>query len=235
MAQRAGQAIREEKLLGLRADLQVGGRGFRKFLQIFPEFFWNFLQFFWKISTIFWKISPKFLQFFSTFAISLRFFRKFLPTIRYSSTGVSPYCKFTIKFTPKFTPILIKILQSTKFEGSHFHNLLATFTAIHNLLRLPKTLPFAAAFSQPQLRRAKGTNGRPSPCDVGGMWAIRGIISRITSLIVSRLTSQRPGRKLTKNRGKPKPLSLCPLSQVLLPFGKKSQILISQIISILVS
>ena len=102
-------------------------RGFRKFSRVFSEFFWNFLQFFWKISTIFWKISPKFLQFFSTFAISLRFFRKFLPTTRYGSTGVSPYCKFTIKFTPKFTLILIKILQSTKFEGSHFYSFLATF------------------------------------------------------------------------------------------------------------
>ena len=117
------------------------GEGFRKFLQIFPEFFWNFLQFFWKISTIFWKIStifwkisPKFLQFFSTFAISLRFFRKFSLTIRYGSTGVSPYCKLTSKFTSKFTPILIKILQSTKFEGSHFFNSLSTFTTFHNLL-----------------------------------------------------------------------------------------------------
>lgn len=49
------------------------------------------------------------------------------------------------------------------------------------------------------------------------MWAIRGIISRITSLIVSRLTSQRPGRKPTKNRGKTvvllRPLPLRPLPQ----------------------
>ena len=133
--------------------------------------------------------------------------------------------------------MLIKILQSTKFEGSHFFNSLATFTGItgfsqpfihlYDLLSLPKTFPFAAAFSRPWLRCPKGTNGRPSPCDGGGMWAIRGIISRITSLIVSRPTSQRPGRKPTKNRGKPKPLSRSPFHKFPFPFGKNFQILIS--------
>lgn len=89
-----------------------------------------------------------------------------------------------------------------------------------------RSLPFAAMFSRPWLRCAKGTNGRPSPYDDGGMWAIRGIISRITSLIVSRLTSQRPGRKSTKNRGKPRSLPLRSLPYApfhkLLPFEKKS-------------
>lgn len=243
--------MREENFLGLRADLQVGGRGFGKFSEAFSEFFWNFstifLEFsaiFWKISIIFWKISPKFLQFFSTFAISLRFFRKFLPTIRYGSTGVSPYCKFTSKFTLILILILIKILQSTKFEGSHFHNLLQLLIDFHNLFKpcvhfpnlFPslRSFPFAAVFSRPQLHCSKGTNGRPSPCDVGGMWAIRGIISRITSLIVSRLTSQRPGRKPTKNRGKTEAPFAFPFPQPP-PHSTKFQILISQIISILVS
>ena len=207
----------------------------------FLRFFYNFLENFynfWKISTIFWKISTIFLENFHNFLRFFgKFFRKFLPTIRYGSTGVSPYCKFTSKFTPKFTPILIKILQSTKFEGSHFFNSLATFITFyryywvsitfHNLLSLPKTLPFATAFSRPWLRRFKVANGRPSPYDGGGMWAIRGIISRITSLIVSRLTSQRPGRKPTKNRGKTKAPSPSPFLQASFPFGKKSQILIS--------
>ena len=81
----SGLGNARRKLLGLRADLQVGGRGFRKFLQIFPEFFWNFLQFFWKISTIFWKIStifwkisPKFLQFFFNLCDFLTIFPKIL-------------------------------------------------------------------------------------------------------------------------------------------------------------
>ena len=249
MAQKAGQVMREEKLLGLRADLQVGGEGFRKFLQIFPEFFWNFLQFFWKISTIFWKSSTIFWKISTIFWKISTIFCNFFQPLRFpydfsenscpQSVTVQPgsrhYCKFTSKFTSKFTPILIKILQSTKFEGSHFHNLLQLFSHFKNLLRLPKTLLLAAVFSRPQLRRAKGTNGRPSPCDGGGMWAIRGIISRITSLIVSRLTSQRPGRKPTKNRGKTEAPFASPLPQVPLPHSTNFQILISQIISILVS
>ena len=164
---------------------------FRRFSRIFfGKFSTIFLENFYNFSAIFPKIFPKILA-----HNPLRFNR--------GSTGVQPgsrhYCKFTIKFTIKFTPILIKILQSTKFEGSHFFNSLSTFIATNRLSKpcahFPKlfpslcSFPFAAVFSRPYLRRAKGTNGRPSPCDVGGMWAIRGIISRITSLIVSRLTS----------------------------------------------
>ena len=123
--------MREEKLFRV-ARRFVGRRervleNFRRLLQFFLQFFGKFLQFFQNFLQFFWKIFPKFLQFFSTFAISPRFFRKFSSTIRYGSTGVSPYCKFTSKFTPKFTLILIKILQSTKFEGSHFFHSLPTF------------------------------------------------------------------------------------------------------------
>lgn len=139
--------MREEKLLGLRADLQVGGRGFRRFSTIFLEFFYNFLENFWKISTIFWKIFAIFLEnFYNLLRFFGKFFRKFSLTIRYGSTGVSPYCKFTRKFTSKFTPILIKILQSTKFEGNtfsipqpllqlliDFHNSLPTFSTPYPL------------------------------------------------------------------------------------------------------
>lgn len=178
---------------------------FRRFLQFFLQFFGKFLQFFRNFLQFFGKFSQNFLQFFSTFATSLRFFGIFSENSRPQSVTVRPgsrhYCKFTSKFTPKFTPILIKILQSTKFEGSHFYSFLSTFQTLLPAFLSLRSFPFAAAFSQPWLRRAKGTNGRPSPCDVGGMWAIRGIISRITSLIVSQLTSQRPGRKPTKNRG----------------------------------
>ena len=193
------------------------------------------MEFFWKISTIFWKIFPKI---FSTFVTPYNFSENFSENSRSQSVTVQPgsrhYCKFTRKFTPKFTLILIKILQSTKFEGSHFYSFLATFpTPFESFLSL-RSLPFAIAFSRPWLHCAKGTNSRPSPCDGGGMWAIRGIISRITSLIVSRLTSQRPGRKPTKNRGKTEAPSPLPLPQVL-PFEKKSQILISQLVRILIS
>lgn len=169
---------------------------FRRFFQNFLEFFYNFLEnfcnFFGKFLQFFWKI----LQFSAIFG---KFFRKFSPTIRYGSAGVSPYCKFTRKFTSKFTPILIKILQSTKFEGSHFHNLLQllnhffnrqrTFQALLPAFSFLRSFLLATAFSRPWLCRSKDPNGRSSPCDGGGMWAIRGIISRITSLIVSRLTS----------------------------------------------
>ena len=97
---------------------------FCRFFRNFFGIFYNFSTIFWKISTIFWKIFAIFLENFYNFLQFFgKFFRKFSLTIRYGSTGVSPYCKFTSKFTPKFTPILIKILQSTKFEGSHFHNL----------------------------------------------------------------------------------------------------------------
>ena len=221
--------MREENFLGLRADLQVGGEVLGSFYR-FSRIFWKISTIFWKISAIFWKIFRKFSQFFFDFLrFPYDFSENFSENSRPQSVTVQPgsrhYCKFTSKFTPKFTLILIKILQSTKFEGSHFFNSLATFTAIHNLLRPPKTLLLAAAFSQPQLRHAKGTNGRPSPCDGGGMWAIRGIISRITSLIVSRLTSQRPGRKPTKNRGKPKPPSTSPFHKFPFPIRQTSKYL----------
>ena len=229
--------MHEEKLLGLRADLQVGGRGFGKFSEvstIFSTIFSEFSTIFFRIFCDFLENFPKnFCNFFRLLRFPYDFSENFSENSRSQSVTVQPgsrhYCKFTSKFTsritPKFTLMLIKILQSTKFEGSHFFNSLATFTAIHNLLRPPKTLPFAAAFSQPQLRRAKGTNGRPSPCDGGGMWAIRGIISRITSLIVSRLTSQRPGRKPTKNQRKPKPLSRSPFHKFPFPIRQTSKYL----------
>ena len=234
--------MREENFLGLRADLQVGGQGFGKFSQVFQNFFWNFLRFFWNFLRFFWnflrffwKIFPKiFAIFFEFYDFPTIFFYDFSENSCPQSVTVQPgsrhYCKFTSKFIIRFTLILIKILQSTKFEGSHFFNSLPTFTTslnlfqllshFRNLLRPPKAFPFAAVFSQPQLRRAKGTNGRPSPCDDGGMWAIRGIISRITSLIVSRLTTQRPGRKPTKNREKTKAPSPMPLSRSPSPSGK---------------
>lgn len=121
---------------------------FRRFFQNFLQFFWNFPQFFRNFLRFFGKFSQKFLQFFSTFAISYdfsrKFFRKFSLTIRYGSTGVSPYCKFTIKFTLILILILIKILQSTKFEGSHFFNSLPTFSTIN---RLPKPSKTTEGFS----------------------------------------------------------------------------------------
>ena len=107
----------------------------------FLQFFWNFLENFYNFlenfCDFFGKFSQNFCNFFRLLRFPLRFFgkffRKFSPTIRYGSTGVSPYCKFTIKFTPKFTPILIKILQSTKFEGSHFFNSFQLLIHFHNL------------------------------------------------------------------------------------------------------
>lgn len=206
--------MREENFLGLRADLQVGGEGFGKFSQIFQ----NFLQFFYNFLENFYNFLENFCDFWKISTIFCDFSENFSENSRSQSVTVQPgsrhYCKFTIKFTLILILILIKILQSTKFEGSHFHNLLQLLIDFHNLSKpyahFPKlfpslrSFPFAAVFSRPWLRHAKGTSGRPSPRDGGGMWAIRGIISRITSLIVSRLTSQRPGRKPTKNRGKTK-------------------------------
>lgn len=154
---------------------------FRRLLQFFLQFFGKFLQFFQNFLQFFWKIFPKFFAIFFDFCdfptIFPKNFSKILAhnPLRFNrgSTGVQPrfrhYCKFTSKFTSKFTPILIKILQSTKFEGSHFFNSLATFStpypllqllmtpypfskpfiSFRNLLRPPKTLPLAAAFSQP--------------------------------------------------------------------------------------
>ena len=88
---------------------------FRRFLQFFLQFLENFYNF---------------------FGIFCDFSENFSENSRPQPVTVQPgsrhYCKFTSKFTPKFTPILIKILQSTKFEGSHFFNSLATFIALSN-------------------------------------------------------------------------------------------------------
>ena len=114
----------------------------------FPEFFRNFLQFFRNFLQFFWKIFPKFFAIFFDFCDFPTIFpenfsensRSQSVTVRPGSTGVQPgsrhYCKLTIKFTPKFTPILIKILQSTKFEGSHFFNSLAIFSTPYPLLQI---------------------------------------------------------------------------------------------------
>lgn len=137
---------------------------FCRFFQNFLQFFWNFPQFFRNFLRFFGKFSQKFLQFFSTFAIPLRFFpENFSENSRSQSVTVQPgsrhYCKFTIKFTLILILILIKILQSTKFEGSHFFNSLSTFIATNRLSKpcahfpnlFPSlcSFPFAAVFSQP--------------------------------------------------------------------------------------
>lgn len=162
--------MREENFLGLRADLQVGGRGFGKFSEastIFSTIFWKISTIFLEFSAIFLENFPKnfcnffrLLRFFYDFSRKFfrKFFRKFSLTIRYGSTGdsteVQPrfrhYCKFTSKFTSKFTPILIKILQSTKFEGSHFFNSLFTFTASYDTLSTFQSFsPLCAPFPSP--------------------------------------------------------------------------------------
>ena len=114
-------------------------RLFRNFFGIFYNFFGifcNFLENFPKNFCNFFRL----LRF--PYDFSRKFFRKFSPTIRYGSTGVSPYCKFTSKFTPKFTPILIKILQSTKFEGSHFYRYYWVFITF--CLSLKPSYPLSA-------------------------------------------------------------------------------------------
>lgn len=157
----------ESGLSNARRKLFRGARRFigrrERFWKIFvgfPEFFWNFSVISWKISTIFWKI---FAIFWKISIIFCDFSENFSENSRSQSVTVQPgsrhYCKFTIKFTPKFTPILIKILQSTKFEGSHFHNLSQPFTTLcplfqlltnfHDLFASLCSFPFAAAFSQP--------------------------------------------------------------------------------------
>ena len=122
--------MREENFLGLRRFIgrRRGLENFRRLSTIFLEFFQNFPQFFSEFSAIFWKIFPKIFAIFSDFATFLRFFpENFRPQSVTVQPGFRHYCKFTIKFTPKFTLILIKILQSTKFEGSHFYGFLSTF------------------------------------------------------------------------------------------------------------
>ena len=141
---------------------------FRRLLQFFLQFFGKFLRFFWNFLQFFWKIFPKFFAIFFDFCDFPTIFpENFSENSRPQSVTVQPgsrhYCKFTSKFTSKFTPkftlILIKILQSTKFEGSHFFNSLSTFTdtnrfsqpliPFRNLLRPPKTLLLAAVFPRP--------------------------------------------------------------------------------------
>lgn len=104
----------------------------------FSTIFWNFLQFFWKIFSKIFAIFFDFCDFPTIFPEN--FSENFSENSRSQSVTVQPgsrhYCKFTIKFTPKFTPILIKILQSTKFEGSHFHNLSQPFTVSYPLFQL---------------------------------------------------------------------------------------------------
>ena len=136
---------------------------FYNFSVIFCNFFGIFCNFFGIFCDFFWKIFPKiFAIFFEFYDFPTIFFYDFSENSRSQSVTVQPrfrhYCKFTSKFIIRFTLILIKILQSTKFEGSHFFNSLPTFTTSHNLfqllshfrnlLRPPKAFPFAAVFSQ---------------------------------------------------------------------------------------
>lgn len=112
---------------------------FQEVLVGFPEFFWNFLENFYNFFGIFCdfleNFSKNFRNFFRLLRFPYDFPENFSENSRSQSVTVQPgsrhYCKFTIKFTSKFTPIFIKILQSTKFEGSHFHNSLTTFTGIN--------------------------------------------------------------------------------------------------------
>lgn len=114
----------------------------RRFWEIFvgfPEFFWNFLEFstiFLEFSAIFLENFPKIFAIFFDFCDFLTIFpENFSENSRPQSVTVQPgsrhYCKFTSKFTLILILILIKILQSTKFEGSHFFNSLSTFTSIN--------------------------------------------------------------------------------------------------------
>lgn len=128
---------------------------FRRFLQFFLQFFGNFLQFFRNFLRFFGKFSQNFLQFFRLLRFPYDFSENFSEnsrsqsvTVQPGATGVQPgsrhYCKFTSKFTsritPKFTLILIKILQSTKFEGSHFYSLLWLLIHFPNLFQLLSSL-----------------------------------------------------------------------------------------------
>lgn len=163
--------MREENFLGLRRFIgrRIG------FWEIFADFFGIFSEF----STIFLENFYNFLENFpKIFAIFFNFCdfptifpENFSENSHPQSVTVQPgfrhYCKFTIKFTPKFTLILIKILQSTKFEGSHFFNSLATFTTFYSFLstfsttnRLPKPSKTTEGFS---LRRRVFSTIAP-PC-----------------------------------------------------------------------
>ena len=102
---------------------------FWKIFAGFYNFFYNFLENFYNFFGIFCNFLENFPKNFCNFFRLLRlpydFSENFSENSRSQSVTVQPgsrhYCKFTIKFTPKFTLILIKILQSTKFEGSHFY------------------------------------------------------------------------------------------------------------------
>lgn len=102
---------------------------FRRFSRIFLEFFRIFLEF----SAIFLENFPKnFAIFFDFCDFPTIFPENFSENSCSRSVTVQPrsrhYCKFTSKFIIRFTLILIKILQSTKFEGTHFFNSLPTFS-----------------------------------------------------------------------------------------------------------
>lgn len=97
----------------------------------------------------------RFLQFFyNFFGIFCDFSENFSENSRSQSVTVQPgsrhYCKFTIKFTSRITPILIKILQSTKLEGSHFFNSFQLLTDFPNLAPTSQTFsPLCAPFPSP--------------------------------------------------------------------------------------
>ena len=132
---------------------------FRRFSTIFSTIFWKISTIFLEFSAIFLENFPKiFCNFFRLLRFPYDFSENSCPQSITVQPGSRHYCKFTSKFTsritPKFTLILIKILQSTKFEGSHFFNSLSTFTTFHNslttfstLCRLPKPFRFFALLS----------------------------------------------------------------------------------------
>ena len=259
MAQRAGQARREEKLLGLRADLQVGGRGFGKFSQVFYNFFGIFLEFsaiFLEFSAIFLENFPKiFCNFFRLLRFPYDFSENFSENSRSQSVTVQPrsrhYCKFTSKFTPKFTPILIKILQSTKFEDSHFYSFysfLATFIASQPLSQpfatlcpLPKPFPLFVLFPSryrvfstiaPPFQRPK----RPSlPLRrrryVGNTRDYKQDYKSYCKSAYESATGVKAHEKPRKTKA---PFRIPPSTSPL-PHSANFQILISQIVSILIS
>ena len=105
---------------------------FRRFSRIFYNFFGIFHNFFGIFCDFLENFPKNFCNFFRLLRFPHDFSENFSENSHPQSVTVQPgsrhYCKFTIKFTSKFTLILIKILQSTKFEGSHFFNSLATFT-----------------------------------------------------------------------------------------------------------
>ena len=128
---------------------------FYNFLENFYNFLENFYNFLENFCDFLENFSKNFCNFFRLLRFPYDFSENFSENSRSQSVTVQPgfrhYCKFTSKFTPKFTPILIKILQSTKFEGSHFFNsltiftisygFLATFTTFHDYRKLCPSPP----------------------------------------------------------------------------------------------